>query len=282
VYGDAWLRPTREVRTDAELPPTPPPAAPGRRRRSARRPWFLAGVGAALVLASAGAFSSGARGGDARVSSVTYPVTARTVTIRGGADDIEVHAGPRGGTLSVRTEARCWGDASHAAPSWSGNTLALDGGCGGFPGWGSVDHVVEVPDGTAVVIDNGSGDLTLTGGLGATTARSGSGDIEVRDVPGALDVETGSGDIDATGLGQAAVTARSGSGDVDLELSSAADTVEVRTGSGDASVRLPPGAYAVSTETGSGDEEVEVTQSSASRDHLTVRTGSGDIDVRYR
>lgn len=221
------------------------------------------------------------RGEGAVTSSESYQHVPSVLTIQGGANDIEVRAGSAAGTVDVLTRARC-PSGSVPKPSWSGDTLVADGSCGGFLGWGGVDHVVIVPDGTAVTVQAGSGDVVVAGALGPIRARSGSGDVMARDVTGALNLESGSGDVEGSRLGQGDVTATTGSGDVDLEFSSAAAAVRVQTGSGDASVRLPAGSYDVSPDTDSGDVEVRVTDNPTSTDHVTVRTGSGDIEVRYR
>ncbi|WP_083707469.1 DUF4097 family beta strand repeat-containing protein [Intrasporangium flavum] len=286
AYGDAWLRPTLDAgdRTPPAPPaPSAPPAPRGPGTSPARRSWLLAGLGAALLLMAGVAAVSGdaLTGEGSSTTSLSFQRVPATLTIRGGANDIEVRGGGPAGAVGVQTDARCpGGDAPK--PSWSGDTLVVDADCAGFLGWGSVDHVVTVPDGTAVTVETGSGDLTVTGALGATRATSGSGDVAARDVAGVLSLETGSGDVDGSGLGRADVTAKTGSGDVDLDFTTAADDVRVETGSGDASVRLPAGPYAVSPSTGSGDTEVSVTNSQSSPDHVTVRTGSGDIEVRYR
>lgn len=281
VYGDAWLRPTLDA--GERTPPPDPPEPRGSGTSPARRSWLLAGLGAALLLMAGLAAVSGdaLTGEGSSTTSVSFQRAPATLTIRGGANDIEVRGGGAAGAVGVATDSRCPG-GNAPAPSWSGDTLVVDGDCGGFLGWGSVDHVVTVPDGTAVTVETGSGGVTVAGSLGATRATSGSGDVSARDVAGALSLETGSGDVQGSGLGRADVTAKTGSGDVDLDFSSAAEAVRVQTGSGDASVRLPAGAYAVSAETGSGDTEVGVTNSPTGADHVTVRTGSGDIEVRYR
>ncbi|WP_323095798.1 DUF4097 family beta strand repeat-containing protein [Intrasporangium sp. YIM S08009] len=281
AYGDAWLRPTLDA---GERSPSPEPPEPRRPRPSpAKRSWLLAGLGAALLLMAGVAAVSGdaLTGEGSRTTSETFQRVPATLTIRGGANDIEVRGGGASGSVGVLTDTRCPG-GNAPRPSWSGDTLVVDGDCGGFLGWGSVDHVITVPDGTAVTVETGSGDVAMAGSLGATRATSGSGDLSARDIAGPLSLETGSGDVEGSGLGRADVTAKTGSGDVDLDFSSAADAVRVQTGSGDASVRLPAGVYAVSAETGSGDTEVGVTNSPTGADHVTVRTGSGDIEVRYR
>ena len=284
AYGDAWLRPTLDAGERAPAPQPPQPPEPRRPRPSpARRSWLLAGLGAALLLMAGVATVTGDAftGEGSSTTSQSFQRVPSTLTIRGGANDIEVRGGGPAGSVGVVTDARCpGGDAPR--PSWSGDTLVVDEDCGGFLGWGSVDHRITVPDGTAVTVETGSGDVTVAGSLGATRASAGSGDVSARDVAGALTLETGSGDVEGSGLGRADVTAKTGSGDVDLDFSAAAPDVRVQTGSGDVSMRLPAGTYDVSPDTGSGDTEIRVTDSQASPDHVTVRTGSGDIEVRYR
>jgi hypothetical protein len=143
----------------------------------------------------------------------------------------------------------------------SGDTLRLDYRCP-HGDWGcGVDYEIEVPRGTQVKVDSGSGDITL------------------RALSGELRASTGSGTIDANGLGGKRAVAETGSGDVELRFTGVPDDVKVDTGSGTGIVRVPQGTYHVTTDTGSGDRKVEVTSDYSSPRRIVVKTGSGDAKV---
>ena len=276
AYGDSWLRPTlrqrSEASTEASEASTGASTGPARPAPASARPsWLVAGLGAALLLAS---ISGGltwdlVTGGLWRSADEhqTYPAPSAALTIRGGASDIEVLGVGEPGTVQVSRHLS-WGPGSSqpaAHDEWTGSTLTLDAECSGFLGWCSVDYVVTVPSDTHVTVDNGSGDITLTGSLGGLTLKAGSGDIE------------------SSNLRAETVSAEVGSGDIDLELASAASPVALKTGSGDVAVRIPPDSrYALTTDSASGAQDVNVVPDPRSSSTLRIETGSGDIDVDYR
>ena len=277
-YGDSWLRPTLTTERSGAAPAGAPAGSdgpgrsdsPGRPPAPSARPWWLvAGLGATLALASAagvttwGAVTGGPWHSDDEQQ--TYHRAVTDLTFAGGSSDVEVRGGAPAGTVHVERHLSWGPGASRPTPkeTWSGSALTIAADCdGSFLSSCSVDYVVTVPRATDVAVDIGSGDIVLTGSLGAVTLKSGSGDIETAN------------------LAAEQVTAEAGSGDIDVELATLASPVSVRTGSGDVSVRLPQDAvYAVATETGSGDTEVSVPTNPDSTSTLRVRTGSGDIAV---
>ena len=269
AYGDAWLRPT--LGGEAASDPHPSPAAPAA-PHSVARWWLIAGLGAALLLASVGGFftwgalTGGLWGSTTQTRTYTQPVTA--LTVAGGASDIEVRGGAPVGTVEVTRELH-WGPGSSEpkpTEAWSGTTLSIDADadCGGTLAWCGVDYVVRVPDGTAVTVRTGSGDVGLEGALGDVTFDAGSGDVE--------------GD----GLAAENLKGTTGSGSIDIELAQAPSAMDLGAGSGDVTVVVPPGtSYATSIETGSGDENVDIATDPSSADRIHVKTGSGDVDLRY-
>jgi len=244
----------------------PSPAPP-----SVRGSWMVAGLGATLLLSSiAGLLSwDSLTGGLWRNvdQRQTYEQPVGALTLKGGASDIEVRGGGAPGTVEVARHLG-WGPGSDMPTpreEWSGSTLNLDADCGGLLGWCSVDYVVTVPGTTEVTVDNGSGDVILSGALGAVT------------------LTTGSGDVESSGLQATSVTGKVGSGDIDLDLASAPVSIDLRTGSGDVTVRVPQrSTYFVSTDSGSGSTDVTIATDPGDPDRMSLRTGSGDIDVSYR
>ncbi|MGE5675672.1 MAG: DUF4097 family beta strand repeat-containing protein [Mycobacterium leprae] len=113
-----------------------------------------------------------------------------------------------------------------------------------------IDLVINLPVGTACVIDTGAGPVSVTGTRAALKIDSGSGDVVVADVA-SCHVDTGSGDVEVQGV--------AGAADID-------------TGSGAVLVRQVGGSASV--DTGSGD--VTISQVSGG---LKVDTGSGDVTM---
>lgn len=246
--------------------PAPPPP-----RRSGTGWWLLTGLGLTMVLAGAGGFVSwdvltgGIRHSVEQQQTWTHAVSA--VTVRGGAGDVAVRGGAPTGSVVV-TRTLNWGPGS-AQPSsretWSNDALEIVPDCPSGLAWCSVDYVVQVPERTRVTIDNGSGDVTVGGALGALTLKAGSGDIE------------------GTQLDTDSVVSESGSGDTDLQFAVAPNGVTVDSGSGDVTVDVPSGStYATQVDTGSGSERVAISTDPSSARSIRVKTGSGDVDLGYR
>ncbi|OFE18924.1 hypothetical protein BA895_01820 [Humibacillus sp. DSM 29435] len=197
---------------------------------------------------------------------LTHAVTG--IRVNGVAGDVEVSGGARAGTVELTRRLPEGSDpSSPAGETWEGSTLVIDAdpGCGPLVFGCSADYTLRVPDGTAVTVDDGSGDLKLGGALGV------------------VDVKTGSGDITADDVKSEAVAARSGSGDIDLGLAQAPGRLTVTSGSGDVELTVPSNdTYAVDLTRGSGDDEVTVTNDPASPRKVQIQTGSGDVKFGYR
>lgn len=132
-----------------------------------------------------------------------------------------------------------------------------------------LDLEVEVPQGVAVRVDDGSGTMSLAG-TGPAELNDGSGDLSARDIGGRLDIEDGSGGILVARV-SGAVRIRDGSGDI--EIADVRGSVDVEDGSG--SMRIDGVGGSVRLSDGSGDMRVaEVV------DDVIVEDGSGSIHVR--
>lgn len=244
----------------APPPPTATPDPVPSRTRPSRRPRRIA-IFAAGALVAAGAGTAVALSGGHRVEqreTLAHPITALTVDGTGG--DVTVRSGATTGTVEVvrRGPAPRNDGALPGATTWDGaSTLVLRPDCSGGC---DVDYQVTVPDGVAVTVHTGSGDIELNGTLGT------------------ISLQTGSGDIDAD-VSSDTVTLHTGNGDADLRLRDAPDQVTASSGSGDIDIRVPKGeTYQVTHDTGSGDVDLNVQQGQS--DHvIQVRTGSGDISV---
>lgn len=131
------------------------------------------------------------------------------------------------------------------------------------------DVVVELPQGTAVSIEDGSGELSVTN-TGTTRISDGSGEIEASQIRGALVIDDGSGGIDIRTVA-GSVDIDDGSGEVYVDDVTGA--VELEDGSGDARISRVRGSVRLSD--GSGELRVaNVTE------NVTVDDdGSGSIRV---
>ena len=198
----------------------------------------MAGVGALILVSSTGGLASSAS------ESETRAFSGDTIVFHAGANEIEVLGGAATGKVEV-TRRSHWGvGGAKPAPNetWGEGVLEIGGpDCNGLSWRCSIDYVVRVPDGTAVTVDSGSGDIAVRGALGALDLNAGSGDIDGQGL--ATDrvvVRTGSGDIDlGFASGSPDVVAKAGSGSIDLDLRTAPRALDVRTGSGDVDINVP-------------------------------------------
>jgi hypothetical protein len=128
-----------------------------------------------------------------------------------------------------------------------------------------LDLVIEVPEGMAAEVEDGSGEAVLRG-LGRLRIVDGSGELTIEDVAGDLDIEDGSGEITIRGV-QGDVTVDDGSGEVDVARV---------TGS----VRIADGSGSITVDDVSGDLTVRDDGSGSIR-HSGVR-GRVDVPVKER
>ncbi|MFC3985936.1 DUF4097 family beta strand repeat-containing protein [Streptosporangium jomthongense] len=194
--------------------------------------------------------------------TATHQVTEKVtkLNVRGRSGDVSVTEATGGGVKVVET-ARWNDEKPETTRRVQGETLFVSYNCPSSMDNCGVDYRIEIPKGTTVDLQTGSGHVKLTSLTGAITA------------------VTGSGDITGTGLSGRKVFTKVGSGTAELGYTAVPDEVEMRGGSGDVTVRLPGGPYNVSTRAGSGDREVSVPQDPASAHKVVMSTGSGDIKV---
>jgi len=163
---------------------------------------------------------------------------------------------------------------------------------------GSVDVVVELPEGSSCRVHTASADVRCTGELAALDVHTASGDVSAERVSGHARVDTASGDVSlgtaaeaevesASGdvrIGQVSggVAVRTASGDVQIEAASGPRT-DVNAASGDISVGVAPGIgvyLELSSLSGTVSSELEPGEESGGTDMtLQCRTISGDVRV---
>lgn len=148
---------------------------------------------------------------------------------------------------------------------------------GWFSGWTGnryayMEMIIVAPNGIALDIDDGSGDLMISEWEGDVEIDDGSGELELTNIVGDIYIDDGSGDIMVTdGAGE--IDLEDGSGDIDI--SQWQGPVFVDDGSGD--IEISQVAGNVSVEDGSGGMSIE----DIDGDVRIEEDGSGGIDV-YR
>jgi Toastrack DUF4097 len=124
------------------------------------------------------------------------------------------------------------------------------------------DYRLYVPDHTAVVLDQSSGHVTVTG------------------LAQALRITGASLDISATGLRSPSLVATITSGHLSAAFAAPPRRVDVTLTSAQATLRLPAGtSYAVSQQVTSGSVNVGVPQASGASRTVTARVVSGDLEL---
>lgn len=224
--------------------------------------WVVVGaaLAASVALTSCG---MGGIGGATERKENTYEVTEKVLTLKlnSGASDAVVTETDRVGVKV--TESLYWRkSAPKAEHTVEGETLAVSYDCKSDM-WGScgVNYRVEVPKGMKVILDAGSGDVTL------------------RNLSGELEASLGSGDVTSSALTSKKVLAENGSGNIELKFTGIPDSLKVETGSGDTTLVLPKGAYDLSKDIGSGDLSVDVTVDGSSPHKVSVLAGSGNVSL---
>ena len=163
---------------------------------------------------------------------------------------------------------------------------------------GSVDAVVELPEGSSCRINTASADIRCTGELGALDVSTASGDVSAERVSGQARVTAASGDVSVETVGEANVETASGdvrigeisggadvrtaSGDVRIDAASGPQA-NVKAASGDITVAVVPGIGVyldLSSLSGTVSSELEADEETGRADMtLSCRTISGDVRV---
>jgi DUF4097 and DUF4098 domain-containing protein YvlB len=139
----------------------------------------------------------------------------------------------------------------------------------------SIDYELAVPAGSEFKARTGSGDLSITGPLGAVDAQTGSGDVAIESVKGSVRLMSGSGDVRMKEAGASGADVQTGSGDVLVALPSQGGfDLAVQTGSGDVSTAT--GLTIESWKSSYGSFTGKVRGGGA---RYAIRTGSGDVRI---
>lgn len=157
----------------------------------------------------------------------------------------------------------------------SGSTAVLVGrirehGFSFIPHDARVDLTVTVPRGLAVEIDDGSGELAVSGVNKEVRIKDGSGEIEVKDVGGDLWIDDGSGGIEVDGV-RGNVEIIDGSGETDVR--NVTGDLSIDDGSGGITLWKIGGG--VTVEDGSGSLRID----DVGKDVRIKHKGSGSLDI---
>ena len=162
-----------------------------------------------------------------------------------------------------------------------GGVLSLDDGC-----WESqlrcrIDYEIRSPRALELVVENGTGEISVRGVLGDSALTTGSGGIEVGDATGRLTLETGAGAIALTRARLDELSAASALGTIDVALFDVPQSVRLTTDLGNLSLAVPPGTYRVDADNG-GTGPVVVSgliADEGASSLLQLTSGSGTIEV---
>jgi DUF4097 and DUF4098 domain-containing protein YvlB len=238
----------------------------------------------------AASLSAAAEAATFHTSKTFAPKPGGTLKVEAAFQDVRVTIAPGASVeVTVDMKATTWPQDSKESlkpyePIFSeeGNTLLIRSRpTGTFTiGFSNCSGLIAVkmPPGMHVNLSTGSGDLEVSGDLGASdlTCDTGSGDVKVDGALRNASAETGSGDVKLTLTAPAtAVKAHTGSGNV--TLSGGAGRVEGSTGSGDISAEGLSGAGAF--ETGSGNIKCSWSKLPVGV-RVSAETGSGDVTLK--
>ena len=156
-----------------------------------------------------------------------------------------------------------------------GSTLVMETQYPDLSGWqggnryARIDLKVEVPAGMAADIQDGSGEMALSG-LGSLTVQDGSGEAVISEIQGDLNIQDGSGGLMIRGV-SGTVMVDDGSGELTLE--DVGSDVEIHDSSGELDLRRIGGSLTLSDSSG------EVLVQDVMGFVKVIQDGSGGIAV---
>jgi hypothetical protein len=244
----------------------------------------VAVAGVVLVIAAGAAACGSSAGDDKDPDHRGFALHGRTLTVDSDDSALEIVAADS--NKAGRVEVTRWWQGTVAVGkdpkvTWSmkDDRLVLRMKCSGIVADCSAKHLIEVPRGIAVKVEDGDGSVRVRGFEDALSIRTGDGSVHVTDSSGPLELRTGDGSVRAE-VASRRVRAESGDGSVHLELGAVPDRVESRSHDGSVTIALPRATYRVTTETGDGGVDVSVPRDPSSSHVVSARTGDGKVTVR--
>lgn len=140
----------------------------------------------------------------------------------------------------------------------------------------SVDFIVTVPNETAVSVDTGFGDVSLTGTKGNAELQNDFGDLTIQNVQGALSAKTNSGQVSAASIeaGSADINLNSEFGSVRIENANGKN-ITLNSNSGKITLKQVQATHTLTTQTSFGDTDFE----NGSTGALRIGTNSGAVTL---
>ncbi|TQK44265.1 putative adhesin [Streptomyces sp. SLBN-118] len=251
-------------------------------RRTGRRALVAFGGTAVLGLSLTGCGSADA--GEAPVEKRAFPFVGKALTIDTDDSDIELQPADVK-DVQVTRQVDGWaflGDGPEASWKMEDGKLTLRVNCDAVASDCEARHIVKVPRGVAVTVEDDNGSVTASGFDTALTVRSDNGAVTVRDSSGPLQLDSDNGEIVTERVRARTVSVKVENGDVRLGLLAAPERVETVTDNGSTLIELPrAGApYAVTAKSDNGGVDVDVPNDSSSTHVVNARSDNGKVTLR--
>lgn len=219
-----------------------------------------------IASGSSSSSDSSSGGGNGARSTYTIDDTVHTISFRGRAGGVKVHA--KDGPISVTERASFTTSKPVTSHDVSGGTLELrEEGCPDRPADGpcQVEWDITAPAGTVLDMQTNAGGIEVNGMSGQVTASSDSGGVEGHE------------------LSSGRVHAKADSGGVELDFTRAPDDVDAETDSGGVTVTVPGGtSYAVQASSDAGGKTIDVQEDPASAHKIKAKSGAGGVEITTR
>lgn len=215
--------------------------------------------------------------GEVKTEQITGPVTK--IRVSGEAGRITV-VGTDATEVSVtRHIYRTAGEPSETV-NRDGNELRIETRCpqGGSNGC-RIDYEFQIPRATPVELSTASGNVDMTGLVGAQTAISASGNVQVAGARGPVTAKSVSGKIQFRDHGAPTTIVSSTTGSVQLQAVTRPDLIQVDSTSGSIVVTVPGGSYRVETSTLTGKKNVSVPSDAGASSVIKMKTITGNVQV---
>jgi hypothetical protein len=199
---------------------------------------------------------------DPETDTETFAIEGSFTRVIVDSDAGSVSIAPGGGPVTA--ELRWTDERPEVTADVSSGTLTVGVQCAPRQEQCSADLDIPVPDGVAVEIGTGAGDVWLEEVSGPTAfVSTGAGGVIFSDVE-ILDIE-----------------ASTGAGDVDITDLVVPDAIRADTGTNDVVLRVPAGPYRIEASTGVGEITVDpaIVDDPESPRLLHASTGAGDVRI---
>ncbi|MER7959886.1 DUF4097 family beta strand repeat-containing protein [Streptomyces sp. NPDC096030] len=219
-----------------------------------------AAAAAGICLCAAAGLAAGCGSTGQKTLEQSYEIgEISQLTVQEAAGDVTISAAD--GPVTVKETMHFTGTEPETSHDVTDEALTLDSGCDGKAC--SVDYTIRVPAGTALTVETGTGDITVTGSAGK------------------LDLDASAGDIRAEDLTSPEARMESSAGTISALFTRPPRTAEASTVAGDIAFYVPPGtSYAAGLTTQSGDTSLDVPVSPGSPNRITLHTDNGTASLQ--